>query len=88
MDAATGSQKNEIVIPGMVTYAISPDGSLMAIAYPDGTLAVWDTTSWKLLVKQREDTMPIYDISFSPDGTMLATVSDDGILRFWGIPPQ
>ncbi|MGB3438108.1 MAG: hypothetical protein WBA97_05085 [Actinophytocola sp.] len=64
--------------------AFAPEEKLLASAAEDGTIRLWDTTTWRTVT-----TMPNYvdtpRIAFSPDSVTLATYTDDGI-KLWRLP--
>lgn len=68
--------------------AWSPDGKIIAIAMPNGSIHLIDATTGNLLKELIGHTMWVTGVSFSPDGKMLASVSLDGTVRLWGIPSQ
>ena len=52
--------------------AYSPDGKTLAVNANDGSVALYDTTTWS--VRQRvHPERPAYSVAFSPSGTVLAT---------------
>jgi WD40 repeat protein len=69
----------------------SPDGTLLAAAYPETGLRLWDVNSGKELrrFKWRDtdgDLWPFltyWGIAFAPDGRSLASVGPDGIVWLW-----
>jgi WD40 repeat protein len=67
-------------------WAISPDGSLLAV-FDWKEIHIWDLKSEALLVVFEGHFEKIRDIVFSPDGRYLATSSWDGTVRLWGIVP-
>lgn len=72
--------------PGLVwSLAFSPDGSLLAAAYNDGHLRLWDLASGALLADLAAHIRPAAAIAFSPDGRLLASGGLDGEIHFWAI---
>jgi len=59
----------------------SPDGKLLATAYLDGAVQLWETTTGEPL--QHENV--VWTVAFSPDGRLLATGSSDGTGRLWEV---
>lgn len=68
--------------------AFSPDGSVIASAAEDGTIALADPSNGVVLVNWGGHLSNIYGLSFSPNGSLLISTSLDGTLRFWGIPEE
>lgn len=65
--------------------AISPDGTRIATAPPDGVIQVidWrDGTVLQRLVGHRGD---VQHVQFNADGTMLASAGHDGTIRVWDL---
>lgn len=70
----------------VITVAVNPDGSLIAAAYDDFTIHLWDT-------KTREEVLNLYGhndtitgLHFTPDNRLLISTSLDGTIRLWGVP--
>lgn len=69
--------------------AYSPNGSLVAIAGNDGTVKIWNLTSYSF------GDLPIRTITvgsvsvgvakFSPDNQMIVTGSSDGLVKIWNV---
>ena len=70
---------------GVYGVAFSPDGRLLASAYGNGTVQLWNTATGQ------EAGAPITAgtstergaLAFSPDGRLLATTSADGTVQLW-----
>jgi WD40 repeat protein len=61
----------------------SPDGTRLAITYVNqGKIAVFDTTTGKLLTKLPDGPHP-HQAAFTPDGSLLVTGGNAGIPSFW-----
>ena len=59
--------------------AFSPDGSRLASTGDDGTLNVWDSSTWRLL-SSRSPVGEAWDPSFSADGSLVSAVwSEDDV---------
>jgi len=68
----------------------SPDGSLLAAAYGDGYVRLWNPATGQGVGAP----LPAYagrvaaatSLAFSPDGKLLATADGDGTVRLWRMP--
>jgi WD40 repeat protein/serine/threonine protein kinase len=70
----------------VVSVALHPDGSLLAAAFDDHTIHIWDTTTRKEVMTLFGHNASITDLRFSPDGKFLISASLDGTIRLWGVP--
>ncbi len=72
---------------GVSTVAFSPDGHLLAAAYGDGYVRLWDPVTGQAAGSPVPvDTGPgggVNGVTFSPDGKLLATADADGYVRLW-----
>ena len=72
---------------GVNTVAFSPDSHLMAAAYGDGYVRLWNpVTAQAVGTPLPVDTGPdggVFGLAFSPDGKLLATGDAAGYLRLW-----
>jgi WD40 repeat protein len=72
---------------GVNGVAFSSDGSLLASAYGDGTVRLWDLTTDKLygsvLRAGSGSQGGVNGVAFSPDGSLLASADTDGTVRMW-----
>ena len=70
---------------GVSTAAFSPDGHLLAAAYGDGYVRLWDPVTGQAAGSPVPvDTGPgggVNGMAFSPDGKLLATADADGTVR-------
>lgn len=70
----------------VVSAALHPDGSLLAAAYDDHTIHIWDVTTRQEVMTLFGHDALITDLRFSPDGKLLISASLDGTIRLWGVP--
>ncbi|MFZ5883266.1 MAG: protein kinase domain-containing protein [Chloroflexota bacterium] len=70
----------------VVSVALHPDGSLIAAAYDDHTIHIWDIASRQEVMTLFGHGAFITDLRFSPDGKFLISASLDGTIRLWGVP--
>jgi WD40 repeat protein len=70
--------------------AFSPDGKLLAAAYGDGTVRLWNPVTGQAVgVPLPAGTSPgesVSGVAFSPDGKLLASADADGTVRTWQMP--
>jgi WD40 repeat protein len=86
----TGQQEDATLLahaPGVYAVAFSPDGKLLASAYGDGTIRIWDLVTGKLhgSVLRAGSGSPggVNAVAFSPDGSLLASADADRTVRMW-----
>ena len=65
--------------------AFSQDGTKLASAGADQSIAIWNTETWTLSLRIKSDSATIHALSFSPDGSILAAGSDNGTVHLWNI---
>jgi WD40 repeat protein/serine/threonine protein kinase len=70
----------------IVRVAISADGTLLAAAYEDNTIHLWEIGTGEELGSLYGHTNTITDLQFTPDGKLMVSSSLDGTIRLWGIP--
>lgn len=66
--------------------ALSPDQCLLAAGMEDGTIALWDVMSRKLVYTLAAFPNAVSDLAFSPDGLLLAAGSEGGAVTVFGVP--
>lgn len=64
----------------------SPNGSILAEAAADGSLHLYNTTTWAT-VATFGDSDPITSLSFAERGRVLVSADAGGVTRLWPIPP-
>jgi len=62
--------------------AFSPNSNYVAAASQNGTVGVWETTSWRLIAHLTHEG-PMRDVAFSPNEQYLVTASWDGAAKVW-----
>lgn len=69
--------------------AVSPDGTIVATGYLNGTIRLWNTASARLLTTLPANTSgsapEINSLAFSPDGRTLAAADGNGHLDLWNL---
>ena len=65
--------------------AYSPDGTRLASGGADGTVALWDVSSRKLLSRWQSHKGESATVCFSPDGSRLASGGDDLTVKLWDL---
>jgi len=65
----------------IVSLAFSPNGAVLASASNNGTIILWDTSTWKKL----RSFSPGNVVTFSPDGRYLVSGSRDGRIILWDV---
>lgn len=70
----------------IVSVAVSPGGGLLAAAYDDGVIHLWNVESRQEITSLYGHSGLITDMVFTEDGKMLFSTSMDGTIRIWGVP--
>lgn len=68
---------------GAKSLDISLDGERLAAGLDNGTVRVWNFSTWEEQLTLRGHTNSVVSVSFSPDGKQIATASLDGTARIW-----
>jgi WD40 repeat protein len=84
-DLASGVVVGSLPAGGDVSaLAFNADGSLLALGYADGTVAVWDAVTYTHRRSLMGHTARIRQLAFG--GSLLASRDADDTIRLWGIP--
>jgi WD40 repeat protein len=67
------------------SLALSPDGSVLAVGYQDGSVRLWNMDNGEQLAVLKGHEGRVMSLAFSPDGTLLASGGTDGTVRLWGV---
>ncbi|KAG0347541.1 hypothetical protein BGZ54_004890, partial [Gamsiella multidivaricata] len=63
--------------------AYSPDEKFCAVGLGDGTISMYDTSSWAKAYTLRGHTDSVTSVVYSPSGQQIASGSKDGTVRVW-----
>lgn len=63
--------------------ALSPDARTLAVGRGDGSIRLWDTTTWTEFASCDGNKSFMFWLQYSPDGNTLASGAVDGTVRFW-----
>ncbi len=82
-ETATG--KALCVLPKPMTQELQFDrtGQTLAVAYVDGSVALWRVADGKLLAERKTQAEELYTVDWSPDGALLATAGLKGKITLW-----
>ena len=70
----------------VISVAFSPDGSLLATAANDRTVALWSLSTGQQLVRLDGQADYLETVAFTPDGrTLVLAAGDDDDLRLWDV---
>jgi WD40 repeat protein len=69
----------------LITFAVSPDGTLLATSGLDGRVKIWDVRSGRELDTLHGQLIGFFSLAFSPDGSRLAAGAWDGTITLWDV---
>jgi WD40 repeat protein len=70
----------------ITSCAMTPDGSILAAGFHEGTVRIYRMPEGKLLREYRGHKKTVTSCTIAPDGSRLATVSWDGSTKLWQLP--
>jgi len=76
---------------GVLSIALSPDGTFLASGDESGTITLWDLKrhreKWQVIGHSRVGLSVVINlhVAFSPDGRILASGGDDRTIRLWDV---
>ncbi len=85
-DAATGRPTSPELSQASVAsgaLAFSPDGSVFATGYEDGSIYLWDLNSARPIGPARKLRRRVVEVAFRPDGRTLLAVDQRGAVGSW-----
>ena len=65
---------------------VSPSGAHIAVGMRDGSLRVYNSSTWKIVYMKKISKEWIEDLKFSPDGKHLAVGSHDNKIYLYSVP--
>lgn len=68
----------------VLSVAFSPDGLHVLTGSDDGTAALWEASSGRMLRRLKGHKASVWSVAFSPDGLLVLTGSADKTARLWG----
>ena len=70
---------------GVAAVAFSPDGNLLAAAYSDNAIVLYDPTDGREIQTLSGHTGRVTRVAFSPDSRVLASASFDKTIKIWDV---
>lgn len=86
-DMATAQLQRRIdQVPWVNAIAVSPEGSLIGTATPNGVVHFWDAVSGQHRANLLGHRGAIVALAFSPDGRTLVSATTNGEIKLWHVP--
>ncbi|HZT81375.1 MAG TPA: WD40 repeat domain-containing protein [Gemmataceae bacterium] len=68
----------------VMSFAFSPDETLLAAGTNDGTVTVWDVKTERVVFRYRAHERNVWRVAFTADGRQLASIDRGGhVVKFW-----
>jgi WD40 repeat protein len=82
-DAASGKPVAKLARESSQGLRFHPSGHTLAIAYVDGSIALWGIPGGELLHERKTSAEELYDVDWSPDGRLLASSGRLAKITIW-----
>jgi WD40 repeat protein len=82
-DVTTGRLRHELSWGMSQELKFDPAGRRLAIAYVDGSLAVWDAATGKLQNRVKTRGEELYSLDWSADGSVLVSAGNNAFVTLW-----
>lgn len=82
-DVATGAERFVLPVRETQELAFHPSGDLLAVAYANGSLRLWNAKTGELLAEHEKVCEEIFTLDWSPDGMLLASAGLNGDICLW-----
>ncbi|MFY9345916.1 MAG: protein kinase [Planctomycetota bacterium] len=83
VDAQSLRELRHFPCPHALTFAVSPDERVVAIAGNDARIRLFERATGERIAELRGHDLAVYSLAFSPDGTRLASSGHDRGIRLW-----
>lgn len=70
------------------SVAFSPEGKILASAKEDGTIKLWDTTTWRKVTTLQGPAEGVFSLAISPNGRWLAAGCLNKTVQVWDVATQ